>query len=275
MDYVVVRTHVVNHARFLEAGSLARDLWTWGMLYAGQHETDGELPMVAVLASPWGYGSKRNVMLADKLVEVGLWERYDLGYRVLRWVEMGNKTKAELDAARAKARLRMKDKRLISVLPALPLESGSQDVRANCERTSSDVPSSHSYSSSSSLNQEIQKTRGTVTSGGPPEWFQQAVEAVAMNTGLVVPASELGARWLQYDATCSRDPRRGNARDAAGWLTSTLRSERAKAQADEARRKPYEAPGAVEHRKTKAEREADAEFMAARMRELSAKGTGT
>ena len=60
MDYVIERTHIVDHVKFLEAGIYARDLWEWGMKYSGKHELDGALPMAAVLASaestlPFGF----------------------------------------------------------------------------------------------------------------------------------------------------------------------------------------------------------------------------
>jgi hypothetical protein len=114
MFYVRFNTHVTDHPRFAEAGSQARDLWTWGMLYAGKHETDGELTMAAVLASPWGAGGKANVRVAAKLVEVGLWECTDRGFRICRWSDQGNKTRAELEEKRAaerekKANQRKKD----------------------------------------------------------------------------------------------------------------------------------------------------------------------
>lgn len=111
MDYVIARTHVIDHERFLEAGSAARDLWLWGMLYAGKHETDGEIPMSAVMASPWGAGGKANVKLAMKLVEVGLWARTEKGFLVLKWTEMGNKTKDQIEEARKKWRKKKKHQR--------------------------------------------------------------------------------------------------------------------------------------------------------------------
>jgi hypothetical protein len=61
MDWIKKRTHVIDHPRFLEAGAVARDLYDWGMLYSGEHELDGELPMVAVMLSAWGAGGKGNV----------------------------------------------------------------------------------------------------------------------------------------------------------------------------------------------------------------------
>src|SRR5262245_44197983 len=99
-DFIKLRTHVTGHVRFLEAGSVARDLYVWGMLWSGQQEADGEIPMAASLVSPWGAGGKRNVVVAQKLVEVGLWDRTNTGYRIRKWSEQGNVTKAELESKR-------------------------------------------------------------------------------------------------------------------------------------------------------------------------------
>jgi hypothetical protein len=154
MEWVRLQTHVVDHPRFLEAGPQARDLWTWGMLYAGRHETDGAIPMAAVLACPWGAGGRANIKVANRLVEVGLWGRTDAGYQVLRWAENGNPTRAELEADREAARERMKRRR------SQPPEnsesriqcSGEQppNVRANFARSSVNVPTSTSTSLSES-----------------------------------------------------------------------------------------------------------------------------
>lgn len=96
MKWVAEGTHIIDHERFLEAGVHGRDLWEWGMKHSGKHETDGELSMAAVLSSPWGYGGKANIRAANRLVEVGLWERTERGFRILRWAEQGNKTRAQL-----------------------------------------------------------------------------------------------------------------------------------------------------------------------------------
>lgn len=112
MDYIKKRTHIINHPRFANAGAHARDLYDWGLLHCGLLETDGEIAMVSVLDSSWGYGGKANVKAATRLVEVGLWERTDLGYRVLKWSEQGNMTKADLQAKRAHDREKKRKQRL-------------------------------------------------------------------------------------------------------------------------------------------------------------------
>lgn len=136
MNWVKVLTHIRDHERFLLAGPVARDLWLWGMLYAGGFETDGEIPMVAVMSAAWGEGGQANVVVAAKLVEVGLWERTDAGYRVLRWAEQGNATRAELEAEREAAKARRQRS-----TPPPPADEAPPPSRRrpNVARTSLDV----------------------------------------------------------------------------------------------------------------------------------------
>ena len=177
MDWVKIRTNIIDHERLLEAGAVARDLWSWGMLYAGKHESDGELPMAAVLASPWGAGGKGNIKLALKLVEVGLWERTDRGFRVCRWAEQGNQTKAQIEADRAAARARKK--------------KSSPELLANERRTNARVPTSTSYS----LSESDLGSRESTSDAGPPGWWEGTCGAVEMATGETINRA---AAWLGY-----------------------------------------------------------------------------
>jgi hypothetical protein len=223
MLYVKINTHVTDHVRFAEAGAAARDLWVWGMLYAGKHETDGAIPMAAVLTAPWGSTGKANIKVAQRLVEVGLWERTDQGYQICRWAEQGNMTRAQMEEERAKARARMGKRRSGFVRP---------NEQANAERTSPDVPTSTSLSGSSgSSSAEIQSVTG---GAGAPDWFAvEAVEMVQMTAGVGV--DQIGARWLEYSASRKRKTWSMDAGDAAGWLTNVIRSERRQAS----ERKPH------------------------------------
>lgn len=183
MDWVKARTHVIDHPRFLAAGSVARDLWTWGMLYAGLHETDGDLPMVAVMSSAWGKGGKANVLIANKLVEVGLWERTDAGFRVLRWTEQGNQTKAQIEADRAAARARKKPK-------------GSPELLPNEQKTDAEVPTSTSLSSGSDLGSREGVQGGTVERTAVLHDDARAVfDGIAMNRPVGKSAE---VTWLEF-----------------------------------------------------------------------------
>lgn len=135
MNWIREHCHVVDHPRFTASGPTGRDLWHWGMLFSGKHETDGELLLSDVLATPWGAGGKKNIVVAQKLVDVGLWERTDTGYRILRWSEMGNPTKAELEVKRKEERdgRKVRRSRSGSVPPPAP-DLGSGHVSAPDDR---------------------------------------------------------------------------------------------------------------------------------------------
>lgn len=246
MDYVIARTHVIDHERFLDAGPHARDLWTWGMLYAGAHETDGELPMSAVLASPWGYGGRANIRLATKLVEVGLWERTERGFRVCRWAEQGNKTRAQLEEAREAARKKKAAQR--------SRFSKKPDENENCppgteggtpQGSPEDVLNSPSYSlSGSDLSGRSDLPARSPSppepaSVAPPSWAAPAVDAVEMATGERI---DLGTAWAKYQATRERDRRAPSAPDFRAFLASWANRQKSDRVNQRARGRPERQP---------------------------------
>lgn len=236
MDYVIERTHVIDHERFLEAGPHARDLWEWGMKYSGKFELDGAIPMAAVLASPWGYGGRGNIKAANRLVQVGLWERTDRGFQILRWTEQGNKTRAQLDAAREAAREKKRGQRTreaksgISVVPESCPPSRPQGTPLG---TPSDVINSTSYSSSDSGSdlgsRDQDQPDRSPTATTPPAWWSDAVATAEQAVGGTI--DQVSARWLEYDAARERKGWARNRRDAVGWLTTVVRAERKNARA--------------------------------------------
>ena len=63
---------------------------------------------------------------------------------------------------------------------------------------------------------------------GPPAWWAGACDTVAAN---VAPVDDRGARWLEYAAARERKGWATNQRDAVGWLSTVVRSERRNARA--------------------------------------------
>lgn len=225
MDYVIERTHVIDHERFLEAGPHARDLWEWGMKYSGKFELDGAIPMAAVLASPWGYGGRANIRAANRLVEVGLWERTEKGFQILRWTEQGNKTHAELEAAREAARKKKATQRANSEKRRKsepPSECPPGTPRGTPQGTPEGVLNSPSYSSSESGSSSRIRSDLPDRSGGAPEWWPAAVGAAEQVVGTIDDSEAL---WVQYDAARDRKGWARNHRDAVGWLTAVRRRE--------------------------------------------------
>jgi len=76
MIYAGIDVNIATHPKALAAGVEALGLWTWGMCHAQLHETNGTLTRHAVLAA---MGGRRNVMLAKRLVEAGLWIAHEDG----------------------------------------------------------------------------------------------------------------------------------------------------------------------------------------------------
>lgn len=69
-EFAPIDVSITTHPKAFAAGVEAMGLWLWGMAYAKQHRTGGHLHRAAVLGA---WGGKRNIMLAKKLVEAGLW----------------------------------------------------------------------------------------------------------------------------------------------------------------------------------------------------------
>lgn len=213
MDWIKKRTHVIDHPKFTAAGPIARDLYEWGMLWCGKHETDGEIPMHMVLSSAWGAGCKANIKPALKLVEVGLWERTDDGFRSLKWAEQGNETKGTISAKREAGRARKAaydERRRNGVTPAVSNAKGSTSTSLSPSGYGSPDP--------------IASTGDTV-----PAWFGGACDAAAMAIGGHV--EDRPARWAEYMASRVRKGWAMEHTDAVGWLSTVVRSERSRAPA--------------------------------------------
>lgn len=61
---------IEGHPKAWASGVEAMGLWLWGMVHARAHRTGGRLERPAVLGA---WGGKRNIMLAKRLVDSGLW----------------------------------------------------------------------------------------------------------------------------------------------------------------------------------------------------------
>lgn len=219
MKWIKFGTHAVDHPRFLEAKAEGRDLYVWGLAYAGKHETDGELPMVAVLASPWGAGGAANVKVASHLVTIGLWARTDAGFQILRWAEQGNQTKSSLSEKRDAAKAR---KEKYSVREKFA--DGSRELSANERRTNASGSMSMSKSLSESgygspASAPDHQVEVVVPAGSAPEWFATAIEVIAMGTGVQLPVAE---SWLRYDGHREGKGLARTPKDAQYWLTTVM-----------------------------------------------------
>lgn len=74
MIFAGIDVDIITHEKLLEAcagGDLSPfGLWTFGMCHAQKHESNGRLARAVVITA---LGGRRNVVLAKKLVDSGLW----------------------------------------------------------------------------------------------------------------------------------------------------------------------------------------------------------
>jgi len=201
MLWVKIGTHVVDHPRFLSAGALARDLYEWGMLHAG-------------ISSPWGAGTKANAGIASRLVEVGLWERTEDGYRISRWAEQGNETKASLEEKRRAAR----DRKALHE---------NKKVQRSEQRT-------NAFSSTSTSLSVSLPDLGSQIASEAPAWFPTALDVIEMMTGEKLAAGEA---WLRYSGHRANSSKVMGQADAQYWLTSVMVKENKAAREERAKRR--------------------------------------
>lgn len=129
MPWFKVDDKLHDHRKARAAGKAAMGVWALAGSWAADNLTDGFVP--ASVLSRWGTRAD-----ARRLVDVGLWftdeQDGERGWRFWEWTER-NPTRAEVEADREAARLRMSRRRRTKP-PA-----GSEDVRANTARTSEPV----------------------------------------------------------------------------------------------------------------------------------------
>ena len=97
MAWIKLDDQFRNHPKILAAGPLASWLYVCGLTFAGQYLTDGHIPstMLGMLAAV-----DNAQELADRLVDVGLWEEVDGGYQIHDFTEY-NPTREEVRGIRA------------------------------------------------------------------------------------------------------------------------------------------------------------------------------
>ena len=281
-DYVKLRTHITGHVRFLDAGPKARDLYTWGMLWSGQQETDGDIPMTAVMTSAWGAGGKGNVVLAQKLVEVGLWERTETGYRILRWAEQGNMTKAGLDEKR-KAERERKYKLRNSSFPPCPAGTPDGTPTGTPDGIPDGCPASGgSFTSTSLSGSDLRSDLPDRSSQptDPPAWFAGTIETIETQTGEKLRPAEA---WLRYSGHRRNKGMAPSPTDAVYWLTTVMVREAREERQAESRQRERDAkwdtkragppnPGDSPPKPTAAESKAFAAELAAQLAARRQKG---
>lgn len=78
MAWIKVESSVARHHKFIEAGPAASWLWVCGLAYCQEGLTDGFIPFTAAKY----LGVRAPSALISRLVQTGLWDRTDGGWRV-------------------------------------------------------------------------------------------------------------------------------------------------------------------------------------------------
>lgn len=154
-----------THRKSVLAGPLARDLYVCGLCYCNGHLTDGFIPEQSVPSLAPGQAKPR--LAAQRLVEVGLWERVDGGYRVHDyhdWNPSSQEVREKRDAKRER-QYRWRSRR--DERPSTPpSRSTSNDASRDAAPTPTPTPTPLPP-----LSTDASRARTNGRPGLPPELF--------------------------------------------------------------------------------------------------------
>jgi hypothetical protein len=164
MSWIKIDDQLHTNEKALDCSLAARGLWLMCLSWVGDKETDGAIPRSIVRLHAGGQWQE----LSEELVAAGLWETTDTGWQFRNYLDY-NKSHAELEAEREKAKNRMARSRET----APPHKNDcSRELRANNTRTSHapvPVPDTRTRESSSSLAVDTARGRDTDALPPPPE----------------------------------------------------------------------------------------------------------
>lgn len=105
MGWVKIDDRYRTNPKIVQLGAEGLALDVAGLCFCAENETDGEIPYGVV---PSLYPVRRPYRVADRLVEVGRWDRTESGYRIHDYL-LYNPSKEELDKRRADTQQRVYD----------------------------------------------------------------------------------------------------------------------------------------------------------------------
>lgn len=247
MIYATIDVTLQTHPRAIAAGFEAMGLWLFGMLYAHQHETDGTVHRAAVLAA---WGGRRNVMLAKKLVEVGLWTELETGDWLIHNYDKKNQKAEDIKRKREQKAIRQDRwrRRVSNASTPSHVDASTRDARDATDQIRSDQnkadqirsdlkdpPIGGSYARASAPppppETGVREKLPEVTADRPA-WFDQAADTVEGSTGAVI---DRPAAWLRYSGHRKTNGKTMGQPDAVYWLTAVDVQE-ARKRRDEVRR---------------------------------------
>ena len=105
MSWVKLDDGFATHPKVQAAGQAAAWLHVAGLCYAAQHLTDGAIPASSLIGLGQFSGARAR-SLADRLIEVGLWEKNGTGYAIHDYLSH-NPSRNSVEEKRKAARERM------------------------------------------------------------------------------------------------------------------------------------------------------------------------
>lgn len=215
-EFAPIDVSITTHPKAFAAGVEAMGLWLWGIAFAKQHASGGRLHRAAVLGA---WGGRRNIMLAKRLVEAGLWVvREDGDWDIHNFEKKGPGLTSSADRMR-----RLRERRRSSPPPSL---GDASDVTvtspSDAGDANSDVTKRHRCSpslSSSDLNSSLPDKipNAEVFQVPRPAWVDAVIATVAMATGEMLHADTL---WLGYTGSRDHDGRSYTRGDFQKYTTS-------------------------------------------------------
>lgn len=103
MIYAKLDVTIIGNWRRLQCGAAAFGLWSWGLAYCREQETDGVIPFAAMKGA---FPDDDGPYLAEVLCSSGLWERGSNCFRMKKYAEK-NETKEEISKRRAQTKDRV------------------------------------------------------------------------------------------------------------------------------------------------------------------------
>ena len=230
-EFTPIDVSITTHPKAFAAGVEAMGLWLWGMAYAKQHRTDGQVHRAAVLGA---WGGKRNVVLAKRLVDAGLWvAREDGDWDIFNFEAKGPGRQTSSTERMRRLRDRKKKEAAEAALAGASGDAGSDVTSVTGDVTvtrhpvtlcsPSVSPSSGSSSGSDPDLPDRSPTPRVWGRGGPAEKalevFADAITSVTGEPFIVGPAM-----WLRDDicALLNRRAPKGSLDEALKWLGDTV-----------------------------------------------------
>lgn len=216
-EFAPIDVDIISHPKAFAAGVEAMGLWLWGQAHCKLHRTNGHVARMAALGA---FAGKRNIMLAKRLVDAGLWlAREDGSWDVWNYEEKAPKL-GQSKGAKRTADWRERERERAEVASRVTSRERHCDSHGDVSASTSTSLSSGSDLGSQIASEPPTGVRPRATEPGkPPEWFLTAIEVVAMATGVALPPAE---SWLRYDGHRETKGMARTPSDAQYWLTGVM-----------------------------------------------------